>query len=114
RAGGGGHLAGGAALRPRRRRALPRMSVMDREFRARWVMPFSMFVGTFAWSFVYVSLPFYIHRLSTLDGVDPGHQPAHHGGDRAHLGAAGGTRRSQGLLHARAAPAGDRLRADGH
>ena len=45
------------------------MSVMDREFRARWVMPFSMFVGTFAWSFVYVSLPFYIHRLSTLDEV---------------------------------------------
>jgi DHA1 family multidrug resistance protein-like MFS transporter len=32
-------------------------------------MPFSMFVGTFAWSFVYVSLPFYIHRLSTLDEV---------------------------------------------
>ena len=30
--------------------------------RARWVMPFAMFVGTFAWSFVYVSLPFYIHR----------------------------------------------------
>ena len=39
------------------------------EFRARWVMPFSMFVGTFAWSFVYVSLPFYIQRLSTLDEV---------------------------------------------
>ena len=45
------------------------MSLLDREFRARWVMPFSMFVGTFAWSFVYVSLPFYIHRLSTLDEV---------------------------------------------
>lgn len=45
------------------------MSVLDREFRARWVMPFAMFVGTFAWSFVYVSLPFYIHRLSTLDEV---------------------------------------------
>ena len=43
------------------------MSVTGREFRARWVMPFAMFVGTFAWSFVYVSLPFYIHRLSTLD-----------------------------------------------
>jgi len=45
------------------------MSVTGREFRARWVMPFAMFVGTFAWSFVYVSLPFYIHRLSALDEV---------------------------------------------
>ncbi len=26
-----------------------------------------MFVGSFAWSFVFVSLPFYIHRISTLD-----------------------------------------------
>lgn len=28
-----------------------------------------MFVGSFAWSFVFVSLPFYIHRISTLDEV---------------------------------------------
>ena len=26
-----------------------------------------MFVGSFAWSFVFVSLPFYIHQISTLD-----------------------------------------------
>lgn len=38
-----------------------------REFRARSVLPISLFFGTFAWSFVYVSLPFYIHRVSTLD-----------------------------------------------
>ncbi|HYB41383.1 MAG TPA: MFS transporter, partial [Candidatus Methylomirabilis sp.] len=34
---------------------------------ARWALPGSMFLGTFAWSFVYVSLPFYIQRMSTLD-----------------------------------------------
>jgi hypothetical protein len=28
-------------------------------FRGDWVLPFSMFFGTFAWSFVFVSLPFY-------------------------------------------------------
>jgi DHA1 family multidrug resistance protein-like MFS transporter len=28
-----------------------------------------MFIGTFAWSFVYVSLPFYIHDISTLDAA---------------------------------------------
>jgi MFS family permease len=28
-----------------------------------------MFLGTFAWSFVYVSLPFHIERLSTLDAA---------------------------------------------
>ena len=35
--------------------------------RARWTIPLAMFVGSFAWSFVFVSLPFYIHRISTLD-----------------------------------------------
>jgi len=35
--------------------------------RAEWVLPASMLVGTFAWSFVYVSLPFHIQRMSTLD-----------------------------------------------
>jgi MFS transporter, DHA1 family, multidrug resistance protein len=37
------------------------------ELRARWTIPLAMFVGSFAWSFVFVSLPFYIHRISTLD-----------------------------------------------
>jgi MFS family permease len=37
--------------------------------RARWTIPLAMFVGSFAWSFVFVSLPFYIHRISTLDEV---------------------------------------------
>lgn len=32
-----------------------------------WVLPASMFIGTFAWSFVYVSLPFHILKMSTLD-----------------------------------------------
>ena len=35
--------------------------------RAEWVLPASMLIGTFAWSFVYVSLPFHIQRMSTLD-----------------------------------------------
>ena len=34
---------------------------------ARWALPGSMFLGTFAWSFVYVSLPFYIHSMSPYD-----------------------------------------------
>ncbi len=35
--------------------------------RAEWVPPTSMLIGTFAWSFVYVSLPFHIQRMSTLE-----------------------------------------------
>ena len=35
--------------------------------RADWVLPASMLIGTFAWSFIYVSLPFHIQRMSTLD-----------------------------------------------
>ncbi len=35
--------------------------------RAEWVLPASILIGTFAWSFIYVSLPFHIHRMSTLD-----------------------------------------------
>jgi len=31
------------------------------------LLPVTMFLGSFAWSFVYVSLPFYIQRLSTFD-----------------------------------------------
>ncbi len=34
---------------------------------SRWVLPTSLFLGTFAWSFTFVSLPFYVERLSTLD-----------------------------------------------
>ncbi len=40
---------------------------MATRFRADWVLPTSMLLGTFAWSFVYVSLPFHIQRMSTLD-----------------------------------------------
>ncbi len=35
--------------------------------RGTWVIPAAMFFGSFAWSFVYVSLPFHIQRMSTLD-----------------------------------------------
>ena len=38
-------------------------------FRGDWVLPFSMFFGSFAWSFVFVSLPFYILQMSTLDAA---------------------------------------------
>ena len=31
------------------------------------MLPIAIFFGTFAWSFVYVSLPFYIQRISTVD-----------------------------------------------
>ena len=34
-----------------------------------WILPFSMFFGTFAWSFVFVSLPFYILKMSTVDAA---------------------------------------------
>jgi DHA1 family multidrug resistance protein-like MFS transporter len=33
------------------------------------VLPLAMFFGTFAWSFVYVSLPFHIQRISTWDAA---------------------------------------------
>src|SRR5262245_21876201 len=36
---------------------------------SRWALPASMFLGSFAWSFVYVSLPFYIHDMSPFDAV---------------------------------------------
>ena len=38
-------------------------------FRGDWVLPFSMFFGSFAWSFVFVSLPFYILKMSTMDAA---------------------------------------------
>ena len=34
---------------------------------ARWALPLSMFFGSFAWSFVHVSLPFYIQNVSPFD-----------------------------------------------
>ncbi len=37
--------------------------------RERHVLPLAMFFGTFSWSFVYISLPFHIHRISTWDEV---------------------------------------------
>jgi len=37
--------------------------------RGLWALPLSMFIGTFAWSFIQVSLPFYIGKLSTLDAA---------------------------------------------
>lgn len=36
---------------------------------ALWSLPLSMFLGSFAWSFVYVSLPFYVEKLSTYDAI---------------------------------------------
>jgi len=36
---------------------------------SRRTLPLALFFGTFAWSFVYVSLPFYIQGLSTVDPV---------------------------------------------
>src|SRR3972149_5177631 len=41
----------------------------ERDGRGDWVLPFSMFFGTFAWSFVFVSLPFYILTMSTVDAA---------------------------------------------
>ena len=37
--------------------------------RRRAVVPLALFLGTFAWSFAYVSLSFYIQRLSGGDTV---------------------------------------------
>jgi DHA1 family multidrug resistance protein-like MFS transporter len=37
--------------------------------RADWVLPTSMLLGTFAWSFIYVSLPFHVQKMSTLDAA---------------------------------------------
>jgi DHA1 family multidrug resistance protein-like MFS transporter len=36
---------------------------------AEWVLPTSMLLGTFAWSFIYVSLPFHVQKMSTLDAA---------------------------------------------
>jgi MFS family permease len=42
--------------------ALTRLRLRDRH-----VLPLAMFFGTFSWSFVYISLPFHIHNISTWD-----------------------------------------------
>jgi MFS family permease len=40
-----------------------------RPLRGEYVLPLAMFFGSFSWSFVYVSLPFHIQEISTLDPV---------------------------------------------
>ena len=37
--------------------------------RGLYLLPVAMFFGSFAWSFVYVSLPFHVQHISTLDPV---------------------------------------------
>src|SRR5438477_8058139 len=48
---------------------MPRTSVAATVLRERQVLPVAMFLGSFAWSFVYVSLPFHIQRVSTWDAM---------------------------------------------
>jgi MFS transporter, DHA1 family, multidrug resistance protein len=48
---------------------MPRTSWSATVLRESQVLPVAMFLGSFAWSFVYVSLPFHIHRTSTWDPV---------------------------------------------
>jgi len=45
------------------------MAPIPFRLRDRHVLPLAMFFGTFSWSFVYISLPFHIHRISTWDEV---------------------------------------------
>jgi MFS family permease len=45
------------------------MAPIPLPLRERHVLPLAMFFGTFSWSFVYISLPFHIHRISTWDEV---------------------------------------------
>ena len=46
-----------------------RMSVPAAVLRETQVLPVAMFLGSFAWSFVYVSLPFHIQHVSTWDPI---------------------------------------------
>ena len=48
---------------------MPRTSLAAAVLRETQVLPVAMFLGSFAWSFVYVSLPFHIQRVSTWDPV---------------------------------------------
>src|SRR5262249_55987839 len=52
---------------PRGWRAVPRVNAAG--LVALWALPLSMFLGSFAWSFVYVSLPFYVDKLSPYDAT---------------------------------------------
>ena len=45
------------------------MAPISLRLRERHVVPLAMFFGTFSWSFVYISLPFHIQRISTWDEV---------------------------------------------
>ena len=45
------------------------MAPTSLRLRDRHVLPLAMFFGTFSWSFVYISLPFHIQRISTWDDV---------------------------------------------
>ena len=73
---------------------MPRTSRSAAFLRESQVLPVAMFLGSFAWSFVYVSLPFHIQRVSTWDAVSTlrwtgwilGISPLAHGGHRAVLG----------------------------
>src|SRR5262249_36268384 len=67
RSGGSGHV-GGDTARPAAR-ALARLAGPLPQFSRHWILPFSMFFGSFAWSFVFVSLPFYIQKMSTVDAA---------------------------------------------
>jgi MFS family permease len=49
-------------MRPRPASRVKPWGALDRS-----ALPASMFLGSFAWSFVYVSLPFYIHAMSPFD-----------------------------------------------
>ena len=48
---------------------MPRTPLAAVLLRETQVLPVAMFLGSFAWSFVYVSLPFHIQRVSTWDAV---------------------------------------------
>src|SRR5262245_16124626 len=80
-----------------------------------------MFFGSFAWSFVFVSLPFHIHRVSTLDSAATlrwtgwiiGITCARDGPDRAGLGPLRSARQPQGVLRGGRGAAGARLLRDG-
>ncbi|HEX5816851.1 MAG TPA: MFS transporter [Methylomirabilota bacterium] len=45
------------------------MAPISLRLRERHVVPLAMFFGTFSWSFVYISLPFHVQRISTWDEV---------------------------------------------
>ena len=48
---------------------MPRLLRSAAVLRETQVLPVAMFLGSFAWSFVYVTLPFHIQRVSTWDPV---------------------------------------------